>query len=395
MIDACVVWDQRFTSYDFGPGHPMHPSRLWLTHRLLEELGVLDAAGVQVVGVEAATVAQLQTVHTPELVAAVQALSERPEAADGDFGIGTEDTPAFVGMHEATSLAVAGTLEVCRAVWEGRARHGVNFAGGLHHAMPERAGGFCVYNDISVGIRWLLEQGAERVAYVDLDVHHGDGVEHIFWDDPRVLTVSLHETGRTLYPGTGFPRDTGGVGAPDSAVNVALPPGTGDAGWLRAYHAVVPPMLRAFRPTVIVSQHGCDAHFSDPLSHLAVSVDAMHAAYTSVHELAHELCEGRWVALGGGGYELVDVVPRAWAHLTAIAAHRPVGLTEPVPQAWRDHVSRTYGRPGPARMGDLGGEPIRFAPWSQGHQPEDAVDAAILATKHAVFPGWGLDPLYD
>src|SRR5690606_27430098 len=132
------------------------------------------------------------------------------------------------GMHEATALAVGGTLRACRAVWSGEAAHGVNIAGGLHHAMSDRASGFCVYNDIAVGIRWLLDQGAERVAYVDLDVHHGDGVEQIFWEDPRVLTVSMHETGTTLFPGTGFPGDTGGPGAPESAVNVALPPGTGD-----------------------------------------------------------------------------------------------------------------------------------------------------------------------
>ncbi|MDQ3526820.1 MAG: acetoin utilization protein AcuC [Actinomycetota bacterium] len=395
MIGARVVWDQRFTSYDFGPGHPMHPSRLELTHRLATELGVLDGPDIEVVPARPAEPALLLSVHTPELVEAVRALSADPDNADGRLGIGTPDTPAFRGMHEATSLAVGATVEVCRSVWRGECAHGVNIAGGLHHAMPHRASGFCVYNDIAVGIRWLLDQGALRVAYVDLDVHHGDGVERVFWDDPRVLTLSLHESGRALFPGTGFPGDRGGRNALDSAVNVALPPGTGDRGWLRAFHAVVPAVLSAFRPEILVTQHGCDSHFSDPLSHLAVSIDGMHAAYRSVHDLAHTLCDGRWVALGGGGYELIDVVPRAWAHLTAIAAHRPVCLTASVPTTWREHVHQVYGRIGPVRMGDLGGRPIDYGDWSQGYDPEDPVDSAIMATRRAVFPGLGLDPYFD
>lgn len=395
MIDAMVVWDQRFTAYDFGPGHPMHPSRLDLTHRLSEDLGVLAAPGVRVESTQPAALEDLLTVHTRELVDRVRELSGAPGLADGSFGLGSEDTPAFRGMHEATSLAVGGTLHACRAVWEGQASHAVNIAGGLHHAMPDRSAGFCVYNDVGVGISWLLAQGVERIAYVDLDVHHGDGVERIFWDDPRVLTCSLHESGRALFPGTGFPGDTGGSAAPDSAVNIALPPGVGDTAWLRAFHGVVPQMLRAFRPQVLVTQHGCDCHFSDPLAHLAVSIDGMAAATAAVHDLAHELCGGRWVAVGGGGYELVDVVPRAWTHLTAIAAHRPIGLTTEVPQSWLDYTNQVYGRVGPARMGDLGGRDIEYGTWSEGYHPEDPVDSAIMATRRASFPPWGLDPWFD
>lgn len=395
MIGARVVWDQRFTSYDFGPAHPMHPSRLDLTHRLSADLGLLDLPSVTVVPALSATPEQLLSVHTPELIEAVQRCSADPAQADLAFGLGSEDTPGFAGMHEATALAVGATVDSCRAVLEGEAAHAVNIAGGLHHAMAGAVSGFCVYNDIAVGIQWLLDQGVERVAYVDIDVHHGDGVERIFWDDPRVLTVSVHETGTALFPGTGFPGDTGGPGAPDSAVNVALPPGTGDSGWLRAIHAVVPQVLRAFRPQVLVTQHGCDTHFSDPLSHLAVSIDGMQAAARLLHDLAHELTDGRWVALGGGGYELVDVVPRAWTHLTAIAAHQPVSLTADVPRPWLDYVSRVYGRVGPQRMGDLGGAEIRYGSWDSGYEPEDPVDAAVMATRRAAFPGWGLDPWFE
>ncbi len=390
-----VMWDDRYTAYDFGPGHPMHPSRLDLTVRLARELGLLDHDDVRVRPVRQATDEELLSVHTAEHVAEVRRVSFDPSGARGRHGVGTDDTPAFAGMHEASALAVGGTLLACEAVWSGEAARAVNIAGGLHHAMPEASSGFCVYNDIAVGIQRLLDLGAERVAYLDLDVHHGDGVERCFWNDPRVLTVSVHETGRALFPGTGFPGDTGGPRAQDTAVNVALPPGTGDEGWLRAFQAVVPTMMRAFRPQMIVSQHGCDCHFADPLAHLSLSMDAMAVADGWVAELAEDHAGGRWVALGGGGYELVDVVPRAWAHLIGVVTGRPVDLTTSVPEAWLQHVQDVYDREGPTSMGDRGGRDIRFGRWEDGYHPEDPVDSAIMATRRAVFPGWGLDPYFD
>lgn len=204
--------------------------------------------------------------------------------------------------------------------------------------MPGGAAGFCVYNDASLAVARLLELGAERVAYVDVDVHHGDGVQAAFYDDPRVLTISLHEHPRTLFPQTGWPEETGGPAAEGSAVNIALPAGTGDEGWLRAFHAVVPELLEDFRPQVLVTQHGADTHFEDPLAHLAVSLDAQRAVQEACHRLAHEYADGRWLALGGGGYAVVDVVPRSWTHLVAIAAHRPVDPQTAVPASWRDEV---------------------------------------------------------
>jgi acetoin utilization protein AcuC len=392
-----VVWDPGFTAYDFGPGHPMSPVRLDLTARLCEALGVFDAAGVEVFSPEVPDDAVLETVHDPLYVAAVRAASKDPDSADGSMGLGTEDDPAFAGMHESSARVAEGTRVVCADVWEGRTEHGVNFCGGLHHAMAGNASGFCIYNDIAVGIQWLLDHGAERVAYVDIDVHHGDGVERLFWDDPRVLTISLHESGRALFPGTGFAGDIGGPSAQGEAVNVALPPGTGDAAWLRALHATALPLVRAFRPDVLVTQHGCDTHVQDPLAHLALSVDAQRSAAEALHRLSHEVCQGRWVALGGGGYEVVDVVPRTWTHLTAIAAHHPVALTEPVPEEWLDHVQTLLGRVGPRRMGDRDPAegPIWHQPWDMGYNPHSEVDRAIMATRQAVFPLHGLDPWFD
>jgi acetoin utilization protein AcuC len=394
---ARVVWDPSFTEYNFGPTHPMSPLRLDLTARLCEALGVFAQPGVEVVGAAAASDDLLATIHDRDYIAAVKEASDDPEVADTAYGLGTEDDPAFFGMHEASARVVTGTVESCRAVWEGTAEHAVNFTGGLHHAMPAMASGFCIYNDIAIGIQWLLDHGVERVAYVDIDVHHGDGVERIFWDDPRVLTISLHETGRALFPGTGWPTDIGGSGAEGSAVNIALPPGINDAGWLRAIHATVMPLVRSFKPQVLVTQHGCDTHVEDPLAHFAVTVDAQRSAADALHRLSHEVCQGKWVALGGGGYEVVDVVPRAWTHLTAIAAHAPIRTSVEVPDEWREHVERILGRPGPRRMGDLSGEdgPLWWRSWDMGYDPGSEVDRAIMASRQAVFPLHGLDVYFD
>jgi acetoin utilization protein AcuC len=388
-----LVWDDAFTRYDFGPNHPMAPLRLDLTARLARELGLLGGPGVHVVGAEPAPDGDLLRVHEPDYVAAVKAASRCPEVADPRRGLGTPDVPAFAGMHEASARIVAGSRDVALAVWNGEAEHGLNFTGGMHHAMPGAASGFCVYNDPALAIAAMLDAGARRVGYVDVDVHHGDGVERVFWDDPRVLTISLHENGRVLFPGTGFPGDVGGRAAEGYAVNVALPPGTADAGWLRAFHAVVPPLLRAFEPEVLLTQHGCDSHLLDPLAHLALTVDAQRASYAALHDLAHELTGGRWVAVGGGGYETVDVVPRAWSHLVGIAAHQPVEPSAEVPAGWREYVGARCGRVAPFRMTD-GGD-VDYKPWATGCDPGDPIDRAVLATRQAVFPLHGLDPWFD
>lgn len=392
-----IVWDESLTGYNFGAHHPMDPVRLDLTARLCREFGLLDCPEASLINPDVPDDDILLAVHTPDYVAAVKAASENPLAASTRYGLGTEDDPAFHGIHEVSARISAGTLEVCRGVWEGTYDHGVNFTGGFHHAMPNTAAGFCIYNDAGVAIQWLLDHGVERVAYVDVDVHHGDGVERMFWDEPRVLTVSMHETGAVLFPGTGFATDTGGSAAPAGAVNVALPPGVGDAPWLRAYHAIVPAALRAFAPQIIVSQHGADTHSLDPLAHLALSVDAQKIAMESMRDLANELCGGKWVALGGGGYEVVDVVPRSWTHLVAVALGRDVPLEAPVPETWREHVRQLFGVPGPEMMGDGASDRGRiwFRAWESGFDPDNSVDRAIMATREAVFPGLGLDVWYD
>ncbi len=385
---ALLMWDEAVTGYDFGPQHPMDPVRLALTMGLVRAFG-LDRA-VDVVAAKPAGESTLRLVHREDYVAAVRAASADPRHADQAYGLGTVDDPAFEGMHEVSALIAGQSVAAAEAVWRGEAEHAVNFAGGLHHAMPGGAAGFCIYNDASLAIARLLELGVERVAYVDVDVHHGDGVQAAFWEDPRVLTVSLHEHPRTLFPQTGWPEETGASGPGEGgAVNVALPAGTGDAGWLRAFHAVVPELLADFRPQVLVTQHGADTHFDDPLAHLAVSLDAQRAVQEACHELAHAYADGRWVALGGGGYAVVDVVPRSWTHLVGIAAHAPVAPETVIPSSWRDEVYARTRQLGPGRMTD-GRWPVDFREWSEGYDPADRLDQAVLATRRAAFPLRGL-----
>ncbi|MCH0563111.1 MULTISPECIES: acetoin utilization protein AcuC [unclassified Streptomyces] len=384
---AQLMWDEAVTGYDFGPDHPMDPVRLALTKRLVDAFG-LDR-DVDVVAAKPAGESTLRLVHREDYIAAVRAASEDPGAADQGYGLGTMDDPAFAGMHEVSALIAGQSVGAAEAVWRGEVLHAVNFAGGLHHAMPAAASGFCIYNDAALAIARLLELGAERVAYVDVDVHHGDGVQAAFWDDPRVLTVSLHEHPRTLFPQTGWPEETGADAAEGSAANVALPAGTGDAGWLRAFHAVVPELLADFRPQVLVSQHGADTHFEDPLAHLAVSLDAQRAVHAACHDLAHRYADGRWVALGGGGYAVVDVVPRSWTHLVGIAAGRPIEPETVTPDSWRQAVFARTRQLAPGRMTD-GRWPVAWADWESGYDPADRLDQAVLATRRAVFPLRGL-----
>jgi acetoin utilization protein AcuC len=387
-----VAWDDKLTEYDFGPGHPLAPVRVELTMRLARSLGVLTAPGVAVTAPTPATDADLELVHTPEYIAAVRRAGA--SGLDPDlfrFGLGTADDPVFPGMHEASALVTGATLAAARAVVLGSAEHAVNIAGGLHHAMADHASGFCVYNDPAIAIVALLDQGLERVAYVDIDVHHGDGVQAAFYDDPRVLTISLHENPATLFPGTGRPSETGGPDAEGYAVNVALPAGTPDAGWLRAFHAIVPPLLSAFQPQLLVSQHGCDTHWMDPLANLRLTVDGQRAAHAAIHRLAHETAGGRWLLTGGGGYELVQAVPRTWTHLLAEASGRPIDPATATPDEWRAYTRQRTGRDAPEHMTE--GVDADYRPIEWGFEPGDPVDQAIIATQKAVFPSHGIPPL--
>ncbi len=381
---VALVWDDALVAYDFGSGHPLAPVRVQLTRDLIRAVGLLDRDDVvEVLPGELADPAVLR-LHRPEFVRAVQRASADPlVGADWAFGLGSGDCPTFPGMHDASRLVCAASVEAARQVWTGASVHAFNPAGGLHHAMADRAAGFCIYNDPAVAIDWLLEHGAERVAYVDVDVHHGDGVEAMFVDDPRVVTISLHESGRYLFPGTGFVDDVGGPGAPGTAANVPLLPGTGGNAWLRAFDEVVEPLVRRFAPDVLVTQLGCDTHATDPLAHLALTVDDFAAICRRLHVLAHEAAGGRWVAMGGGGYQLVHVVPRAWT----IAFAEMVGADLPaeVPESWRFLAKERAGEHGPGRFSD----PPVAVPEHVSRKAEAEVDEVVRALRDSVLSRHG------
>jgi len=381
---ASAVWDERYLAYDFGE-HPMNPVRLDLTIGLARSLGVLDR--LNVVAPEPASQAQLLSVHDLAYLEAVQAASADPSFTG--FGLGTDDDPAFRGMYDASALIAGGSAIAASQVWDGAVEHAVNIAGGLHHAMRGYASGFCVFNDVVLAIRTLLAAGAHKVAYVDVDVHHGDGVQAAFYDDPRVLTISMHQDPRTLFPGTGLPSELGRGAGVGTSLNLALPPGTRDEGWLRAFHAVVPSALRAFRPEVLVTQCGCDTHHEDPLANLELSVDGQRVAIGELHRLAHEVSNGKWVAVGGGGYGVLRCVPRTWTHLLAEASGVRVDPATAVPEEWVDQVRR-LGLRGqlPTHLGE--GRDPKPTPWMPGG--DSWLDRAIGATRSASFPLLGLDP---
>ena len=325
--------------YDHGPQHPLRPQRVLLTWDLIHATGLDELPNVERLRSSAPSDdATLELVHTPAFVDATRRAGLGEDGDWSRFGYGPGDNPIFDRMHDAGALVAGASVTAARAVWSGDVEHAFNAAGGLHHAMPARASGFCVYDDPAVAIAWLLQHGAERIAYVDVDVHHGDGVQFIFYDDPRVLTISIHQYAPWFFPGTGAISERGGPGAEGSAVNLPLPPFTGDDGWLDAFRAVVPPLVRRFAPDVLVTQLGCDTHASDPLAQLQLTTRAYRATAAELHALAHAAAGGRWVATGGGGYQWARVVPRAWT--IAFADMAAADLPDELPEDWIERAER-------------------------------------------------------
>ena len=330
---AVIVHDAALESYGFGGEHPFNPLRLRLTLELCRDLGLLDE--YPLTPSEPATDADLTTVHSLTYVRMVQQAGRGAARLSRlfDYGLGSGDNPVFPDMHEACARVVGGVLESCRLVMGGDAAHAMCISGGLHHALRSQASGFCVYNDAGVAIARLKEERpGVRIAYVDTDAHHGDGVQWMFYEDPDVLTVSIHESGRYLFPGTGDVHEKGTGEGKGYSVNVPLQPYTDDGSFISAFEAVVPEALRLFEPDLIISQNGCDAHKLDPLTHLSATTRLYEHVPAAIHDLAHELCDGRWVATGGGGYDIWRVVPRAWSALWAAVSHQK--LPEKMPENW-------------------------------------------------------------
>jgi len=336
--------------YDHGPAHPLRPQRVLLTWDLIEAVGLLDRPNVDRLDCVAASEEELGLVHSEDFIDATRSAGHGEEGDYRAYGYGPGDNPIFPQMHEAGAIVAGASIAAARAVLEGSVAHAFNAAGGLHHAMPSRASGFCVYDDPAIAIAWLLAQGVERVAYVDVDVHDGDGPQAIFWQDPRVFTISIHESGEYLFPGTGKASERGGGEAEGTKVNVPLQPGTGDEEWLAAFREVVPPLVRGWKPDVLVTQLGCDTHVTDPLAHLRLTTFAYRETAEMLHELAHETAGGRWVATGGGGYRWATVVPHAWT--TYFAEMAEAELADELPESWIERAEFQLGGPVPATFSE-------------------------------------------
>ncbi|PLR79154.1 acetoin utilization protein AcuC [Bacillus sp. V3-13] len=316
MTDQSVfIFSEELLNYKFSSHHPFNQLRLKLTLDLLQRMQAIEEQ--QIVPPRAALEEELSLIHDQNYINAVRLAghgSLDKEVAE-NYGLGTEDTPIFDNMHEASSLLVGGTLTAVDYVMTGKAKHALHLGGGLHHGFRGKASGFCVYNDTSIAIKYLQHKYNARVLYVDTDAHHGDGVQWAFYDDPDVCTLSIHETGRYLFPGTGNVNERGQGKGYGYSFNIPVDAFTEDDSWLHVYSNALNEVADFFKPDVILTQNGADAHYLDPLTHLSATTKIFREIPKLAHEIAHKHCDGRWIAVGGGGYDIWRVVPRAWAFI--------------------------------------------------------------------------------
>ncbi|MEK4254996.1 acetoin utilization protein AcuC [Ureibacillus sp. FSL K6-2830] len=333
MKNAVFVYSPEQLSYKFSDSHPFNHKRLLLTIDLLRNIDALSDDDI--IPARVATDEELELVHDPKYIDIVKKAGHGLITAEQaePYGIGTEDTPIFPNMHEASSLLVGGTLQAVDYVMQGKSKHALNLGGGLHHGFRGRASGFCIYNDSSIAIRYIQEKYQARVLYVDTDAHHGDGVQWTFYDDPSVCTFSIHETGRYLFPGTGNISERGNGQGYGTSFNFPLEAFTEDNSFLMVYEKALREVIEYFKPDVLFTQNGADAHYFDPLTHLHASMKIYREIPKLAHELAHEYCDGRWIAVGGGGYDMWRVVPRAWSLIWLEMNDYPIP-TGKLPEVW-------------------------------------------------------------
>ena len=330
---AKFVFSDDILNYHFNADHPFNQKRVILTKELLESKNLLDKADI--IPPRMATDKELALFHDIQYIEAVKKASRGllPIEEGIVFGIGTEDTPMFTNMHEASSYLVGGTLTAVDAVMNGDAEHALNLGGGLHHGFERKAAGFCIYNDGAVAIKYIREKFNLKVLYIDTDAHHGDGVQWAFYDDPNVCTFSIHETGRYLFPGTGNVNERGIKEGHGYSFNLPIDAFTQDESFLQLYETALMEIAEYFQPDVIVTQNGADAHTFDPLTHLCGSMAIYEQIPLLAHDIAHKYCEGRWIATGGGGYDMWRVVPRAWSQIWSVMKQDKL-IKGNIPESW-------------------------------------------------------------
>ncbi|MFI5175578.1 MAG: acetoin utilization protein AcuC [Terriglobia bacterium] len=340
-----VIYHPAYQTYAFGAEHPFSPVRIEMLLELLSALG----HPVQTIAPEPATREDILTVHDVEYVQRVEALSVGEEVPDSEnFGLGTPDNPAFPGMDLAARWLVGGTLHAARLVCEKGEKRVLQLGGGLHHARRKSASGFCIYNDLAVAIRYLTRQGL-WVAYVDIDVHHSDGVQEILYNDEHVLTISFHESGQYLFPGTGEIHELGAGGGRGLKLNLPLEPFTEGESYIEVFEKVLPVALQRFGPGIILVQAGADAHYSDPLADLMLTTRDYEQIFRRILEYADLYANGRVIFTLGGGYSLL-AVPRVWAILYLLINNLPIG--HDLPPDWISKWNQRLGQNLPATLHD-------------------------------------------
>ena len=374
MRQAAFVYDDALARHQLRSDHPMRPVRLQYTHELLQAYGAFDLAASAMTPPREATEEELRWLHGGEYISAVRSFSLGLSGHDPrryNFSAGG-DNPTYPGMYDAAVLSTGASLAAAEMVADGKVDAAFSISGGLHHAAPHHASGFCVFNDPALAIHYLLRRG-RRVAYVDIDAHHGDGVQEAFYEDDRVLTISVHESGQYLFPGTGFVRELGTGRGAGYSVNLPLYPYTGDEVYLEAFQQVVPPLLRAFAPDVLVTQLGIDSYHTDPLTHLQMTTRGFVEAVSTFSQMGIP-----WLALGGGGYDVMAVA-RAWTLAYGVM------LEVEWPDAIPDSFARKYG------VTTLRDSTTPDAPQNVVRDGRRHAEETVAEVKETVFPVHGLE----
>lgn len=375
MHDTAFIYSDNYLSYDFGGFHPLRPERIKLTERLCAGKGLLGRLGVSVKQPRAATEAELLSVHSKEHVSLVRKLSE-----SGVGLLDAGDTPAFKGMFEAASLWGGGSCVAAELVAQNTVEHAFNIGGGLHHAGRDRSAGFCIFNDVAMAARHLLDVFEfERIFMLDIDAHHGNGTQEILYEEPRCLKVDFHESGRYLYPGSGFTDEIGMGKGRGYMVNVPLPPYTYDEEYLRLFDEIVPPLVEAFHPEIILQQTGADAHQSDGLTTMGLTTRTYEEVVRRMHALSHKYCKGKYVLVGGGGYS-VAAVPRIWT--LALAEILECKLDESLPAEWIDEFMRLAHDKAPHQLRDPAYQPEESA----RERIRGETETVLADVKKTIFP---------
>lgn len=343
MVDkVSLIFTEDYQKYNFGKNHPLRPLRLKLTYSLIGKLNLLEHERLVIVKPRIATQEEIEQVHSPKYVSIVKKLSVNPEDRSiqpYSYGLGSGDNPIFEGMYEASALVCGASITAADNVWNNQEiKVAFNPAGGLHHAMKEKASGFCIFNDIGVAIAHLKKLDKNiRIAYLDIDCHHGDGVQRLFYDDPNVLTISYHQDGRTLFPGTGSIDEIGEGEGKGFSINFPLIPGTNNKNFLNLFRKTAPKILETYAPDILITQLGVDTYFNDPLTQMGFSLSIYRNIAQTLKTSAREYCQDKWLAIGGGGY-LMTVVPRAWAIF--LAKMLDVELKNELPNEWIKEVKQ-------------------------------------------------------